>query len=117
MEYLSQSSFWPVEKLNGKSCFMKLLDIDGLFLQVKQYSDYRPAPAVKRSSRLRRPQSSDLRRVSHASCLSESRVFGEAVAEEGAKDDLVIDKDDLKQSIGPKVEPPSFKAGPFDTLE
>lgn len=55
--------------------------------------------------------------MSRVSCLSESRVFGEAVPDDGAKDDLMLDKDELKQSVGPTVEPPSFKAGPFDTLE
>lgn len=118
MDYLSRSSIWPEKWLKGKSCFAKLLNIDGLFLQVKQYSDFAPVPLVRRSSRLKRPQSSDPKRVSRVSCLSDSRVFGEAVAEDGrAKDELVVEKEDLKQSVVPTVEPPSFKAGPFDTLE
>lgn len=118
LDYLSRSSIWPADKLSGKSCFIKLLSIEGLFLQVEQFSDFGPAPTIKRSSRLRRPQSSDPKRVSRVSCLSESCVFGEAVAEEKrAKDELVIEREDLRQSIGPSVEPPSFKTGPFDTLE
>ena len=52
------------------------------------------------------------------SCLSDSQVFGEAYEiETKAKQNLFVNVEEMKQSVGPQVEPPSFKIGGQDTLE
>lgn len=100
---------------------MKLINIEGLFLQVNQYTDIKKVPVSnKRMSRAIRPRSSDPKRISKVSCLSDSHVFGDALDQEGRaapKEDFEVYEDKMKQSFGPCVDPPSFKAPEKDTLE
>lgn len=47
-------------------------------------------------------------------------MFGDALDHEGrpsAKEDFEVYEDKMKQSFGPCVDPPSFKAPEKDTLE